>query len=269
MQWHYVKEGQQFGPVDFAELGNLVRQGLITPADLVWHPDFGDKWQPVSSVEKLFEFIPLSDSVPATVPPATAFDGGGTTHNRDLMRMARESLASRWGLAIGIMFLYWVVGIAVGLVPIAGPIAQHIVAGALMLGLSIVFLNIARRTNVEVAQLFEGFQHFATALAAYLLMALFILLWSLLLIIPGVIATLSYAMTYYVIADEPDISALDAIRRSKEMMRGNKWKLFCLYFRFMGWIVLCILTLGVGFIWLIPYMNTTAAHFYGDIRRSG
>ena len=97
-------------------------------------------------------------------------------------------------------------------------------------------------------------------------MCIFILLWTLLLIIPGIIATYSYAMTFFIIADDPQAGALEAIGRSKEMMRGHRWKLFCLFLRFIGWSLLCLLTFGIGFLWLTPYMQTSLAHFYDDVR---
>jgi hypothetical protein len=75
-------------------------------------------------------------------------------------------------------------------------------------------------------------------------------------------------MTYYIIAENDSIGPLEAITKSKEMMRGNKWKFFCLGFRFLGWGVLCILTLGIGFLWLFPYMIVSYAQFYDDIKES-
>jgi uncharacterized membrane protein len=89
----------------------------------------------------------------------------------------------------------------------------------------------------------------------------------LLLIVPGIIAALSYSMTYFIIAENDSIGSLEAITKSKEMMRGNKWKLFCLCCRFLGWILLCILTIGIGFLWLYPYMMVSFAKFYDDIKR--
>lgn len=198
--------------------------------------------------------------------PPTAFRGGGAAHNRDLMRMARESLRTHWGLGVGVMVLYWVIAVGVSFIPIVGTVAGLLLTGPLMVGLCLVFLMLARQSAAEVSQLFQGFQRFGTALGAYLLMMLFVILWSLLLIIPGIIAAYSYAMTYFVIADDPTVGPLQAITRSKEMMRGKKWKLFCLSWRFFGWALLCILTLGIGFLWLAPYMQTTMAHFYDDVR---
>jgi uncharacterized membrane protein len=96
-------------------------------------------------------------------------------------------------------------------------------------------------------------------------MLLYIFLWSLLLVIPGIIAALSYSMTFYIIADDPSIKPQDALKKSKAMMNGYKEKLFYLYLRFILLAMLCILTLGIGFLWLIPYIHITMAKFYDDI----
>ena len=269
MQWHYTKRGQQFGPVDEAELCRLARQGDIQPDDLVWNPTLGNEWASASSVANLFASPPPVSPPPvvADTEPSPTY-GGGSTHNRDLMRMARESLRARWGLGVGIMLLYQLIVSGVsGFIPVVGPLACLIIAGPMSVGLCLVFLSVARRAEANVGQLFHGFNRFGTALGAYALMCLFILLWSLLLIIPGIIAGYAYSMTFFIIADDRSVKALDAITRSKEMMRGKKWKLFCLFWRFFGWALLCILTLGIGYLWLGPYMQTSIAHFYDDVRQ--
>lgn len=270
MQWYYTKHGQRFGPVDEAELRRLARMGQMMPDDLVWNAAFGDTWASASSVEGLFTAPPafaVSAASGADSPPPPPDREPGSTHNRDLMRMARESLQTHWWLAVGVAFLYQAVLSATSwLIPVFGPIASMIITGPLAVGLCLVFLSLARRTKAGVEQLFKGFNQFGTALCAQLLMSLFIFLWMLLLIVPGIIAGYAYSMTFYIIADDPSVKASDAITRSKEMMRGNKWKLFCLYWRFFWWILLCILTLGIGFLWLIPYMQTAMAHFYEDVR---
>ena len=118
----------------------------------------------------------------------------------------------------------------------------------------------------KVENIFEGFQNFKSAVGAYLLMLLFIFLWMLLLIIPGIIAAFSYSMTFYILADDPSISPMDAIDKSKAMMKGKKWKYFLLNLRFLGWALLCLLTFGIGFLWLIPYIQVSIAKFYDDIK---
>ncbi len=188
------------------------------------------------------------------------------TENADLMRMARESLKGKWGLAIGAFVTWMVVAMALQAIPKVGAFFTLIVSGPLVLGLAIFTLSIARGEEAKWEQIFQGFNRCIVALTAYLLTTLFIFLWALLLVIPGIIAGLSYSMTYYILADDESISAMDAMRKSKEMMNGNKWKLFCLGFRFFGWGLLCIPTLGVGFLWLAPYMYLSVAQFYEDIK---
>jgi uncharacterized membrane protein len=72
-------------------------------------------------------------------------------------------------------------------------------------------------------------------------------------------------MTFYILADDSSIGANEALDKSKEMMRGYKWKFFCLGLRFFGLGLLCLLTLGIGFLWLFPFMQVTMAKFYDDI----
>jgi uncharacterized membrane protein len=96
---------------------------------------------------------------------------------------------------------------------------------------------------------------------------LLIILWSLLLVIPGIIAAYRYAMASYIMAQNPEIGALDAIERSKAMMNGNKLRLFCLQLSFIGWMLLSALTLGIGYIFLRPYMQAAYAAFYLDISK--
>lgn len=98
------------------------------------------------------------------------------------------------------------------------------------------------------------------------LMGLFIGLWSLLFLIPGIVKSFSYAMTPYILDEHPELSAYEAIQRSRKMMRGHKFDLFYLYLTFIGWFILCLLTAGIGFLWLIPYVETTQAAFYRDLK---
>ncbi|NTW14577.1 MAG: DUF975 family protein [Candidatus Moranbacteria bacterium] len=188
------------------------------------------------------------------------------TANAELMRAGKESLKGKWGLAIAVSITYCVLIGALQNVKNVGPIVSLLISGPLAGGLAIFYLSVARGTEAKFEQLFDGFKSYATYLLAYILMVVFIMLWALLLIIPGIIAAFSYAMTYYVIADNPTISAFDALKKSKAIMVGNKGKYFGLILRFFGWALLAILTAGIGFIWLIPYMQATTAKFYEDIK---
>lgn len=187
------------------------------------------------------------------------------TANRDLMAQARASLSGKWGLAVGAYVILVIIMGAVQIIPAVGFVGVYIIGGPMMLGMVIFALALSRGQDVRLAQIFDGFQKFGVALGAYLLMLLFVFLWLLLLIIPGIIATYAYSQTFYIIAEEPGIGPLQAIRKSKEMMRGNKWKLFCLNLRFIGWALLCILTFGIGSFWLAPYIIISHAKFYDDV----
>lgn len=188
------------------------------------------------------------------------------TENSVLMAQARESLQGKWGLAIGTGVLYVLILLPIQLIPFLGFIASILISGPLAVGLTIFALSISRKKDASVSLLFEGFKKYGTSVVAYLLMIVFVVLWMLLLIVPGIIAAISYGLTYYIIAENDSIGPLAAITKSKEMMQGNKWKFFCLGCRFLGWALLCILTLGIGLLWLLPYMMISFAKFYDDVK---
>lgn len=187
-------------------------------------------------------------------------------NNEALMRSARESLTGKWGTAILTFFLYMVITGIGGLPGVAGVFVSILIAGPLGLGIAMFSLNIVRNKEIKVEQMFDGFKNFITAFLAYLMMCVFIFLWTLLLIVPGIIAALAYSMTFFIMADNPTISAVDALSASKKMMNGYKMKLFVLYLVFLLLAILCILTLFIGFLWLMPFMNVTLAKFYEEIK---
>ena len=113
--------------------------------------------------------------------------------------------------------------------------------------------------------LFDYIYDWKTTAVARLLQSLYILLWSLLLVIPGILATYSYAMTDFILAEYPELTAGEAIARSKELMYGNRWRLFCLNISFIGWDILSFVTLGIGNLWLRPYKQAATAAFYREI----
>jgi len=199
------------------------------------------------------------------------------TSNKDLMTQAREALSGRWGLAVGTFFVYMLIMVALNnplmrfvdigySIIISGNFILLLIGGALTLGATTFALAIARKEEAYLNMIFSGFNEFGKALGLYLLMVLFILLWMLLLIIPGIIAAISYSMAFFIMSDNPNIGAMEAIDKSKKMMYGYKWKFFCLGLRFIGWILLGFISLGIGFLWIIPYMYVSLAKFYEDIK---
>lgn len=119
--------------------------------------------------------------------------------------------------------------------------------------------------EASIGSVFGYFRFWKTAFCAKFLQVLYVSLWSLLFIIPGIIASYSYAMTPYILAENPNLRASEAIEISKQMMEGNRWRLFCLQWSFIGWELLCLLTFGIGNLWLVPYTQAATAAFYREI----
>ena len=111
-----------------------------------------------------------------------------------------------------------------------------------------------------------GFMYYGRTIGGMLLGVVFTFLWSLLFVIPGIVKGYSYALTPYILIDDPQISIRDAVRKSQRMMSGQKFNLFYLQLSFIGWWILSILTGGIGFLWLIPYFTTSMAVFYRNLR---
>ena len=133
--------------------------------------------------------------------------------------------------------------------------------------LSVAFLNVSRtQCNPQLECMFTVYRdNFLKAFLVPLLQGLFVFLWSLLFVIPGVIMAYAYSMAIYVANDNPELSAMDAIRKSRELMDGHKWDLFVLDLSFIGWIFLCLLTCGIGFFFLAPYIEMAHVEFYREL----
>lgn len=188
------------------------------------------------------------------------------TPNSVLRAMAREQLKGNWGKAVLVFLLFTVITGICGAIPYIGFIISLVIMGPMTLGLNIFFLKLKRQEAPVIENLFDGFKRFAPSLVLYILVNVFTFLWSLLFIIPGIIASIRYSQAFLIMADNPDISAMEAINRSKEMMQGNKGKYFCLYISFIGWFLVCLATFGIGFLWLYPYGMTAFVNFYEDIK---
>lgn len=264
-EWHCHIGGQQYGPVSDDGLRDWIRQGRVTPADLIWSAGMAE-WAPAGTVPGFFldgQVPPPPDpnsSVPMAVPGGT----GGQALTGEITARARQALTGRWMLPVGFCLVLGILQSGGG-VPYLGPIIGLIIAGPLQLGAAIFFLTFVRGGQPEFEMLFRGFKNFGNALGLHILMGIFVFLWMLLLIIPGIIAALSYSQAFYLMAQDSRLGPLDAIRASKEMMVGHKARLFVLGLRFIGWALLCILTLGIGFFWLSPYMQVSYATFHDDL----
>ena len=141
-----------------------------------------------------------------------------------------------------------------------------VVGGAASMGYAKFNLNLVNNNNPEIKDIFSEFKRFKAGFVMYFLRSLYTFLWMLLLIVPGIIASYSYAMAPYILMENPDMTASEAIKASKELMQGNKWRLFCMQFSFIGWDILCGFTMGIGYLLLNPYRSAATAAFYREIK---
>lgn len=146
-------------------------------------------------------------------------------------------------------------------------LALFIIGGAVELGQARYYIGLMGGETPEFSILFSRFSIFLKALGLRLYMFLFVFLWSLLLIVPGIIAAYRYAMAPYLMAQYPDKGIVECVNDSKALMAGNKGRLFLLSLSFIGWALLCLLTAGLGTLWLNPYTQAAIAGFY--LERTG
>lgn len=211
----------------------------------------------------------------------------------DFREIARNALSGKWGLAVGTGFIASIFGVNVltgnnltkriekidiriivqfksffisllSFLFLLGIISLFL-GGAIKLGYCRFNKNLINNTNPQFNDLFSKFNIFWKACGMHILILIYTFLWTLLFIIPGIIASLSYAMTPYILEDNPSMGINEAIQHSKDMMSGNKWRLFCLDLSFIGWMFLSAFTLGIGSLWLNPYMSAAHAAFYFDV----
>lgn len=188
------------------------------------------------------------------------------TSNQDLMKSAKESLTGKWGLAIGTFLIFMLITGGLQSMDYFGQAAYIILAGSLSLGASIFALNISRGNEARLEQLFDGFKDFSRSFLSNILILVYVIVGLILLIVPGIIMGLAYSMTFFILADDKNIQPKEALEKSKRMTNGYKMKLFLLALAFMGLSILCVFTLGIGFLFLMPFMYVTLAKFYDDIK---
>lgn len=133
-------------------------------------------------------------------------------------------------------------------------------------GLCVFSLNLVRGTNPDITNLVSTYKNYLNALVAYVLYGVILVVGYFLFIIPGIIFTYMLSQIFFIIADNPQIEAIDILKKSTQMMKGYKWKLFCLHLSFIGWILLSVITMGIAFIWVGPYIKTANTIFYENLK---
>lgn len=180
----------------------------------------------------------------------------------ELKKRAKQSLSGNWGAAILGCVIYMVVISFLSSIGIGA-----FVAGLIALGYIALHLAIIRGDTVSFDNCISAItENIGTKFVSTLLMSLFTFLWSLLFVIPGIVKSYSYAMTPYILLDRPELSATEAIKESERMMKGHKMELFILDLSFIGWILLTPLTCGILALYVEPYMMTTKAAFYLELK---
>lgn len=184
----------------------------------------------------------------------------------DLAKQAWNALKGKWWITIGAFLLVSIIEGAAGFIPklgnYAGLLLFPLTAGLLLFTLKLV----RQEDSLGINLIFEPFQQYLRYVWGNLRVAIFVFLWSLLLIIPGIIAGLRFSMTYFIMLDHPEYSAKEAMTESSAIMYGHKWQMF----GYSLLLCLCLLVGActvIGLIWLIPWAGTFWAAFYESVRR--
>lgn len=163
------------------------------------------------------------------------------------------------GVAVSVIFLIAAVLLVAGL----------ILGGVMQLGKARYFLNLMDRKEAQVGDLFGSFHRFLPAMIMNLLSGAATFLGMMLLVVPGILATYGLALAPYILQEDPECTATEALSRSWNMMKGHKWELFCLEISFIGWGILSAFTLGIGGLFLAPYTEAAKASFYRSLQNQG
>ena len=194
--------------------------------------------------------------------------------------LSKQKLHGRWNKAALCYLIYTLIigvinGIGAGttisnpffaVVYVIGIIATIIISGPLYFGFVRILSRISNSEDFDVAELFCGFKEcFGKSITLYIVKNIYIFLWSLLFVIPGIIKSYGYRLAFYLLHDDPNMNSDAAIKLSDQIMKGNKWRLFCLDFSYIGWFLLSILTFGILLFWVIPKHELAVFEFYKEL----
>lgn len=205
--------------------------------------------------------------------------------NQEYKNAALAALRGKWAPAVLCSVVYMVIAMGISMISslldpaaTATGVAMTVTLATMLLSLLVVSplgvgyynahkdLLLAGDDKLTANSFKTGFANWGHNVWGMLLMGIFVFLWTLLLIIPGIIKGFAYSLVPYILVDKPELSANEAINLSMKMMKGHKFDFFWLCLSFIGWILLAILTLGIGLFWLLPYMYTAYAAFYQDVK---
>lgn len=209
----------------------------------------------------------------------TKYSSNGYVNRAALKGAAREKLKGNlwnlWKPLLILMAIGFVLGVFSGVSdpeefnPVVGIVEfiSSILMIPLSAGLILYMLNFVRGKKYDIHDLFTFFdKRFFTLLLIDIVVGLFVTLWSILFIIPGIIAALSYSMCVYVYVDETKTDVMEVLKESKRLMNGHKWEYFVFGLSFIGWFFLVAITFGIAAIYVVPYMNVAQTMYYEEIK---
>lgn len=209
--------------------------------------------------------------------------------SKELKTKALETLKHNWSMIVVITLIaYGIVGMISTMVEIfmVGGFAVWVETDILPWNVSMVVmvidilvlpiyfayygihLDMIKGRNFEIGDVFELYHSdsWMKAIGIQIVLGIFVMLWALLLIIPGIIKGIAYSQTYFIYKEKPDLTVMEILNESERLMKGYKMKYFVLNLSFLGWNILALFTGGIGYLWLLPYMVNTYAHFYEEVK---
>lgn len=192
--------------------------------------------------------------------------GSNRTGNSEIKERAKRNFKDNYWTLI-CAFLIYCGSISIVIVMPLAPFISYILGAIVGVGFCRMCVRVYRGEKPQVKDVFDGFNGFGRVLIASVLCWVYTLLWSLLLVIPGIIKYYAYFFTQYIVMDFPRLSASQAIELSKKMTKGCKWKIFMMQLSFIGWVLLSVITCGlVGIFYAFPYMSVALAGIYEEVK---
>lgn len=179
---------------------------------------------------------------------------------------AKEQIEGKIFMLFAVTIIVTAATSAIGMIlgPVA-PLMSLVIGGPLAFAMEYIYLGVTKKSRMpKIEDTILGFkgENFTRSFVGYLRYIVFSFLWSLLLVIPGIVKSIAYSQMFYLMVEDEDLDPADAQRQSMALMEGHKGEFFMLALSFIPWILLGVLTLGIAFIWISPYMSTTFAEFH-------
>lgn len=188
--------------------------------------------------------------------------------NREILKQtAKQQIKGKIGILFAVTLIVVGISFIASFIPFIGSLVNtFFVSPAFSIAFIMIYFKVCDYQTFKIGEIFDGFYHFWGAFKVTFLVSLFTALWSLLLIVPGIIKGYSYSMALYIWAENKEMGALEAIKKSQQMMDGHKMDYFVLQLSFIGWILLTYVTFGLAGIYVIPYISATIINFYRSLK---